>query len=325
MPRVAAVDCGTNSIRLLITDLTLDAGRWRQVDVDRRMTVVRLGAGVDATGRLDDAALDRTFAALDDYAQVITATGVERVRFVATSATRDAANAEDFLAGVQHRLGIAPEVIGGAEEAALSFVGATTALAAGHPEPFGVVDIGGGSTEIVVGGAANPAGVPEIAGSLSVDIGCVRLAERHLRADPPTAEQLAAARADVDVALDAVAAVVPLSEIRTLVGVAGTVTTLAAAALDLPEYDSDAIHASVHPVAAMMDVCRRVTVSSRATRSTWPYLHPGRVDVIGAGALVWGAVIERVVAASGISTVVVSERDILDGIAASLVTSVTAD
>jgi exopolyphosphatase/guanosine-5'-triphosphate,3'-diphosphate pyrophosphatase len=314
MPRVAAVDCGTNSIRLLVAEIDRDPvdGTVRQHDVDRRMEVVRLGQGVDATGRLDPVALDRTFAAVDRYAEVIRATGAGAVRFVATSATRDAANAADFVAGVRGRLGVEPEVVTGTTEAALSFAGATAALPAHLEGPFGVVDIGGGSTEVVVG-------TQSVEASLSVDVGCVRMSERHLAGDPPTADQAAAARRDVDAALDRVAAAVPLDRIRTLVGVAGTVTTIAAAALDLPAYDPAAIHGSVRPVEQVLGVCRRVLATPRAERATWPFMHPGRVDVIGAGALVWAAVIERVVVASGITSVVASEHDILDGIALSLV------
>ncbi len=349
MPRVAAIDCGTNSIRLLITDLTRDeaTSAVRGVDVARRMEIVRLGAGVDATGRLDAAALQRTFAAVDSYAEMIRESGAERIRFVATSATRDAENAADFLTGVELRLGVVPEVVTGAEEAALSFAGATNALAETHPAPFGVVDIGGGSTEVVLGapGAAAPgAAVPgvgttgesgasgrsddrggsgaspavTVAAALSVDVGCVRLTERHLRSDPPTPAEVAAARVDVDAALDRVEAEVPLARIRTLVGVAGTVTTLAAAALDLPRYDSSAIHASRHTVDGMLAVCDRVIRASRAERATWPFMHPGRVDVIGAGAVIWAAVVERVAERAGLAEVLVSEQDILDGIAASL-------
>ncbi|MGF1646343.1 MAG: exopolyphosphatase [Kineosporiaceae bacterium] len=322
MPRVAAIDCGTNSIRLLVADVDRDpcgggvdgppGGAVHQRDVDRRMEVVRLGQGVDATGRLDPVAMQRTFAAVDRYAEVMRAAGVQAVRFVATSATRDAANASDFVAGVHDRLGVEPEVVSGAAEAALSFAGATAALPAYLPGPFGVVDIGGGSTEVVVGTAS-------VEAALSVDVGCVRLFERHLAGDPPTAEQMAAARRDVDAALDRVAAVVPLDRIRTLVGVAGTVTTIAAAVLDLPAYDPVAIHGSVRPADAVLGVCRRVLATPRAERAAWPFMHPGRVDVIGAGALVWAAVIERVAAASGITNVVASEHDILDGIALSLV------
>jgi exopolyphosphatase/guanosine-5'-triphosphate,3'-diphosphate pyrophosphatase len=314
MPRVAAVDCGTNSIRLLVADIERDprSGAVTQRDVVRRMEIVRLGQGVDATGRLDPAALARTFAAVERYAAEIRAAGATAVRFVATSATRDAANAADFVAGVRERLGVAPEVVSGDVEAGLSFTGATAALDGGLAEPFAVVDIGGGSTEVVVGTST-------VTAALSVDVGCVRLTERHLAADPPTPDQVAAARRDVAAALDRVAAEVPLGGVRTLVGVAGTVTTVAAAALDLPAYDPAAIHGSVQPVEHVVAVCERLLAATRAERAVLPFMHPGRVDVIGAGALVWAAVIERVAAESGVTSVVASEHDILDGIALSLV------
>ncbi|MGF1664309.1 MAG: exopolyphosphatase [Kineosporiaceae bacterium] len=314
MPRVAAVDCGTNSVRLLVADVDPDpvTGAVRQRDVVRRMEVVRLGQGVDATGRLDPAALDRTLAAVDRYAAEIRAAGAGAVRFVATSATRDAENAADFVAGVRDRLGVEPEVVTGDVEAGLSFAGATAALDGGSAGPFAVVDVGGGSTEVVVGTSS-------VTAALSVDVGCVRLTERHLAADPPTPAQVAAARRDVAAALDRVAAAVPLGGVRTLVGVAGTVTTVAAAALDLPTYDPDAIHGSVQPVDHVVAVCERLLAATRAERAALPFMHPGRVDVIGAGALVWAAVVERVAAESGVTTVVASEHDILDGIALSLV------
>jgi exopolyphosphatase/guanosine-5'-triphosphate,3'-diphosphate pyrophosphatase len=313
MPRVAAIDCGTNSIRLLVADIEVsEDGDRVQVDVDRRMEVVRLGQGVDATGRLDPAALGRTFAAVERYAEAITAHGATAVRFVATSATRDASNADEFVAGVRSRLGVEPDVVDGEVEAALSFAGATASLGSTFRGPFAVVDIGGGSTEVVVGQSV-------VAAARSVDVGCVRLTERHLHDDPPTAAQIAAARADVDDALDTVEEVVPLRHVGTLVGVAGTVTTIAAATLDLPGYDPHAIHGSVHRVDDVLATCRQLWSATREQRAALPYMHPGRVDVIGAGAIVWAAVIERVVARAGIATVVASEHDILDGIAASLV------
>jgi exopolyphosphatase/guanosine-5'-triphosphate,3'-diphosphate pyrophosphatase len=301
--RVAAIDCGTNSIRLLITDL--DAAAGTQQDVDRRMEVVRLGQGVDRTGRLAPDALERTLAAADRYARAVTDAGVERLRFVATSATRDARNRDEFVTGVQTSLGVLPEVLPGQEEAELSFLGATRELSAQHAAPFLVVDIGGGSTEVVLG----ERGVEH---ALSVDIGCVRLAERH---------RLVADRAaDVQVALDAVAARVPLERARTLVGLAGSVTTVTAHALGLDRYRPEVIHGAVLPVEKVVAACDDLITMSRSERAELPYMHPGRVDVIGAGALVWRSVIERVAAASGITTVVTSERDILDGIAWSLIT-----
>jgi exopolyphosphatase/guanosine-5'-triphosphate,3'-diphosphate pyrophosphatase len=304
--RVAAVDCGTNSIRLLVADL--DPRGRTLTEVDRRMEIVRLGEGVDRTGRLAPAALARTFQACDRYAQVIRSSGADRVRFVATSASRDVQNRDDFVTGVRERLGVEPEVVSGGEEAALSFAGAThELLGADVPQPFLVVDIGGGSTELVLGSTSVDA-------ARSVDIGCVRMTERHLHADPPTPEQVAAARSDIEAALDLAARTVPLQKAASLVGLAGSVTTVAAMALDLPAYDRDRIHHArissddVHRVAA------RLLAMTHAERAALPFMHPGRVDVIGAGALVLAIVLERV----PVGSVVVSEHDILDGIAWSI-------
>ncbi|MFE5330839.1 exopolyphosphatase [Embleya sp. NPDC056575] len=302
--RVAAIDCGTNSIRLLVADLDPAAGTL--VDLDRRMRIVRLGQGVDRTGRLAPEALERTFAACVDYAEVIRELGAEQVRFVATSASRDAENRDDFRDGVRKILGVEPEVISGDEEAALSFVGATRELAGTDAveTPYLVVDLGGGSTEFVLGTDR-----PEAA--RSVDIGCVRMTERHLRDDPPTPAQVAAAITDIEAALDQVAAVVPLARARTLVGLAGSVTTVAGIALDLPEYDSTTIHHARPTLDQVRAVTARLLASTHAERATIPVLHPGRVDVIAAGALVLRTIMER----TGLTEVVVSEHDILDGIA----------
>lgn len=329
MKRVAAIDCGTNSIRLLVADIDPATGELHELD--RRMTIVRLGQDVDRTGRLAPEALERTFAACREYAKVIKDLGVpggERpaLRFVATSASRDASNREDFVRGVREILGVEPEVITGDEEAALSFAGATRELTAhqggagpGTAAPVGgpylVVDIGGGSTEFVVGDR-------EVHAARSVDIGCVRMTERHLadasgtvpEPGTPTAEQIAAIRADVTAALDTVEQTVPLRPAEggyTLVGLAGSVTTVAAIALDLPGYDSAAIHHAVIPVERVREVTERLLRSTHAERAAIPVMHPGRVDVIGAGALVLLTLMERV----GAREVVVSEHDILDGIA----------
>ncbi|MFJ3833133.1 exopolyphosphatase [Streptomyces sp. NPDC090046] len=321
MTRVAAVDCGTNSIRLLVADC--DPATGELVELDRRMTVVRLGQGVDRTGRLAPEALERTFAACREYAGVIKEFGAERVRFVATSASRDAENRADFVRGVLDILGVEPEVISGDQEAEFSFTGATKELTAhelpqtpsgGTPveRPFLVVDIGGGSTEFVVG-------EEHVRAARSVDIGCVRMTERHLVVDgvvtdPPTAEQVAAIRADIEAALDLAAESVPLSEARTLVGLAGSVTTVAGIALGLPEYRSSAIHHSRISYEQVRGISERMLTQTHAERAAIPVMHPGRVDVIGAGALVLLAIMERI----GASEVVVSEHDILDGIAWSI-------
>jgi exopolyphosphatase / guanosine-5'-triphosphate,3'-diphosphate pyrophosphatase len=313
--RVAAVDCGTNSLRLLIADV--DPAGHVLTDVQRRMEIVRLGQGVDATGMLAPEALQRTMRVLAEYAGAITAARASAVRMVATSATRDASNAAEFTAGVQDVLGVRPEVISGQEEARLSFTGATAELAGpqaagGNPPqpPYLVVDIGGGSTEFVLG-SGEPA--DELA-ALSVDIGCVRLTERRLRSDPPTADQVEAARADIGRALDAVAAAVPVAEARTLVGLAGSVTTVTAIALGLPVYDSRRTHHARLSAADVRRVTSQLLAQTRAERAAIGSLHPGRVDVIGAGALILDQLMERF----GFAEMVASEHDILDGIAWSI-------
>jgi exopolyphosphatase/guanosine-5'-triphosphate,3'-diphosphate pyrophosphatase len=306
MTRVAALDCGTNSLRLLIADID-GAGLS---DVVRRMEIVRLGEGVDRTGRLSEAALERTFAVLDSYAEQIRSLGAERVRMVATSATRDAENRSVFVAGVRDRIGVEPDVVSGDGEAALSFEGATRELrgTAAFAAPYLVVDIGGGSTELVLGDDSGPRA------ARSIDIGCVRMTERHLHDDPPTAAQIKAALADVDAALDEAATTVPIHEARTLVGLAGTVTTVVAIAIGLEAYDPDRIHHSRVSAADVAAVSARLLAASREERAAMPVMHPGRVDVIGGGALILDAVVRHV----GTDAVVASEHDILDGIAWSI-------
>lgn len=302
--RVAAVDCGTNSIRLLVADV--DTATGRLTDLDRRMTIVRLGQDVDRTGRLAPEALERTFAACREYAGVIKELGAETVRFVATSASRDAENRAEFVAGVLDILGTEPEVITGDQEAEFSFTGATRSLTGRTDlaKPYLVVDIGGGSTEFVVG-------EDHARAARSVDIGCVRLTERHAPSSPATEAQITAIRADIESALDLAAEAVPLTEARTLVGLAGSVTTVAGIALGLDAYDSEAIH---HARISYEEVARVTATLLSAThdeRAAIGVMHPGRVDVIQAGALVLRTVMERV----GAREVVVSEHDILDGIA----------
>jgi exopolyphosphatase/guanosine-5'-triphosphate,3'-diphosphate pyrophosphatase len=304
MTRVAAVDCGTNSIRLLVADID----RSTLTDVDRRMEIVRLGEGVDRTGRFAPAALERTFAACRRYAEIIEDTKAARVRFVATSASRDVANRDEFVAGVRAALGVDPEVITGDEEAELSFIGATRELAdGGYETPFLVVDIGGGSTEFVLGGTS-------VQAARSVDVGCVRMTERHLHDDPPTTEQVAAARADIESAIAVAAETVAIDQTATLVGLAGSVTTVAAMALDLPAYQPERIHRSRIAAADVRKVTERLLAMTREERAALPFMHPGRVDVIGAGALILACVVDAVAA----DEVLVSEHDILDGIAWSL-------
>ncbi|MCZ7414680.1 MULTISPECIES: Ppx/GppA phosphatase family protein [unclassified Streptomyces] len=318
MTRVAAVDCGTNSIRLLVADLDPATGAFKELD--RRMRIVRLGQGVDRTGRLASEALERTFAACREYADVIRSLDAARVRFVATSASRDAENRDDFVRGVVDILGVEPEVVTGDQEAAFSFTGATKELtASGLDTPYLVTDIGGGSTELVIG-------TDEVSAARSVDIGCVRMTERHLVrdgvvTDPPTAEQVAAIRADVDAALTLVEETVPLTSARTLVGLAGSVTTVAGIVLGLPEYDPAAIHHARVSLDQVREVTDRLVHSTHAEREAIPVMHPGRVDVITAGAVILQAVMER----SGATEVVVSEHDILDGIAFKLAAGGDAD
>ncbi|MFG2696202.1 exopolyphosphatase [Kitasatospora sp. NPDC051984] len=306
--RVAAIDCGTNSIRLLIADLDPETGEI--VDLDRRMLIVRLGQGVDKTGRLHPEALDRTFAACREYAEIIAAHGVgpERIRMVATSASRDAENAAEFTAGVKAILGITPSVVSGDEEARLSFTGATRELLGGpHRPPYLVFDLGGGSTEFVLG-------EQDVRAAHSMDIGCVRMTERHFAGGQPTEVQIAAARADIRAALDTVEASVPLADGATLVGLAGTVTTVAGIALELPGYDSERIHHAVLTVQQVRETAEWLLHSSHAERAAVPVMHPGRVDVIAAGALVLLEIMER----TGAAELLVSEHDILDGIAWSI-------
>jgi exopolyphosphatase/guanosine-5'-triphosphate,3'-diphosphate pyrophosphatase len=297
--RVAAVDCGTNSVRLLVRDLPGE-------QLHREMRVVRLGEGVDRTGSLAPQAISRTRDALRDYAEVCSELGVERTRMVATSATRDAANRADFVTMVVDVLGVDPEVISGDEEAALSFRGATFGLDPADG-PFLVMDIGGGSTELVLGTTA-------VEAASSIDVGCVRLTERHLVSDPPTAVEVAAAVADVDAALRSALDVVPAARARTAVGLAGSVTTVAALALELTSYQPEVIHLSRVSRSQVRRITADLLAMSRSERSTLAVMHPGRVDVIGGGALV----LDRAMELLSLDEIVVSESDILDGIALSV-------
>ncbi|MYM20001.1 exopolyphosphatase [Brevibacterium sp. 5221] len=318
MTRVAAFDCGTNSLRLLIADI--EAGRVS--DVVREMRVVRLGQGVDSTGAFAPEALERTFAVCEEYAAICEREGAERRRFVATSATRDAANRDEFLTGVAERVGVVPEVISGEEEARLSFAGAVSGVAEAADEdavtprpPFLVMDLGGGSTELVRGTA-------DAEQAYSMDIGCVRLTERHMHSDPPTDAEVAATVRDVDAMYEAAADTVDMAGVRTLIGVAGTATTVAAAVLGLERYDPAAIHGAHLPLPELARATAALTRMERSERAGLGYMHPGRVDVIGTGALVFARLVERisadVAAAGGALEVFVSETDILDGIALAL-------
>jgi len=300
--RVGVVDCGTNSIRLLITDI--EGNNFREVT--RQMQVVRLGQGVDETNQFHPDALERTFAAVDLYAAEIVRRGVEKIRFCATSATRDAINRNIFIDGVKERLGIEPEVISGDEEARLSFAGATREFSR-TDGPFLVVDIGGGSTEFVLG-------TDTVESAISVNIGCVRMSERHFHNDPPTADEITIARSDIQNAIDIASASVDIKSAKTLVCVAGTATTVAAAALNLPEYDRHAIHFSRISADQVHAVSDRFLTMTRDERTALGYMHPGRVDVITAGSLV----LSKIIKATGAKEFVASENDILDGMAWSL-------
>ena len=295
--RVAAIDCGTNSVRLLV--------REGDRELHREMRIVRLGQGVDRTGMLAPEAIERTREALAAYADTIARLNATRVRMIATSATRDASNRDDFVSMVQQTLGVEPEVITGAEEAALSYAGAVTTVSE-LEQPVLLMDLGGGSTELVMG--------PEPLCMHSMDVGSVRMTERHLHDDPPTPQQIEAVVRDVTGALDRAQADVPWQDAKALVGVAGTITTVAAVVLDLDEYRPELVHGLRLTAAQVGEVADRLLRLDHAGRAAIKAIHPGRVDVIGAGALVLLVVLER----SGASELVVSEHDILDGVALSL-------
>lgn len=304
--RVAAVDCGTNTTKLMIATLSSE-GADVQVRTSR---MVRLGQGVDSTGRLADEAMERTFAAIDEYAALIRQSAeegrpVERIRFCATSATRDASNGDVFFAGVRERLGIDPEVVAGHEEAHLSFDGAVRNLRSVPTPPVLVLDIGGGSTELILGSSA-----PEA--EHSMDIGSVRMHERHLHSDPPTPAEIAAAVADIDAHLDACPVDPALAQ--TVVGVAGTIITVAAGVLGLTSYDRDAIDQAVLDRSDVHEFAQRLLAMTVEERLALPFMHPGRADVIGAGALI----LDRILRRTSATSIVVSEADILDGIAWSM-------
>ena len=301
--RVAAIDCGTNSIRLLIADI--DGAHFREIH--REMEIVRLGQGVDKTGQFHPDAILRTLAAVDKFAIEIAKRGVEKIRFCATSATRDATNRELFIDGVRERLGIAPEVIPGEVEAALSFQGATRDFPA-TDGPFLVIDIGGGSTEFVFG-------TTTVEFAKSMNIGCVRMTERHFTGGDADPGQIAAAIEDIDEAIAQAAKIVPITKSRTLIAVAGTATTVAAAALELSAYDRYSIHLSRISAEKVHAVSKAFLSMKREDREALVYMHPGRVDVIGAGSLV----LSRIMLATGATEFVASESDILDGMAWSLV------
>jgi len=311
--RVGAVDCGTNSIRLLIADAGADG---RLTDVHREMRIVRLGQGVDATGELNPDAIERTRVALHDYVDLMREAGVTTVRMVATSATRDARNRDDFFAMTATELGrvvegAQAEVITGEEEARLSFAGAVGELSSAQG-PFVVVDLGGGSTEVVVGDET------DVHAAYSADIGCVRITERCLHANPPTPEEVASARFFASERLAQAFGVVPVERAHTWVGVAGTMTTIAAVALDLPEYDSEKVHLTRLSLNDVRAVCHRLIGMNHDQRAALGPMHPGRVDVIGGGAVITEVLADELARRAGIAELIVSEHDILDGIAMSI-------
>jgi exopolyphosphatase / guanosine-5'-triphosphate,3'-diphosphate pyrophosphatase len=298
--RVAAIDCGTNALRLLVADV--DGGVQR--DLDRRLEIVRLGQGVARTGRFAPDALARTIAVIETYAARIHALDVQRVRMVATSASRDAANRDAFATGVRAVLGVDPDVISGDEEARLSFAGATRGLPPSLPTPYLVVDIGGGSTELA-------SGTTTVDAACSINVGSVRLSERHFGSDPPHHPEIEAARTEIEAALDDAATAVPISAAGSVVGLAGSVTTVAAIYLGLADYDSAAVHHARVPAAAVREISDRLLAETHQQRAANPVIHPGRVDVIAAGALVLRCVTDR----AGVDEVIASEADMLDGIA----------
>ena len=301
MKRVAAIDCGTNSIRLLISDI--DTSTNTATDVVREMRIVRLGEGVDRTNAFLPTALERTFKAVEEYDKLLLKHNVEHVRFVATSATRDAQNKAMFIKGVIDRLRIVPEVIAGVEEAALSFDGATRSLRQKHVAPFLVIDLGGGSTELVIGDK-------EPTGAYSMDVGCVRMTERHTPGGNPTKEQEEAIRTDVRNALKVAGTKVDWETAKTVVGVAGTITTVAAHVLNLKTYDPDVLHGASITAEQVSQTAQDFITLTPAQRGALPYMHEGRIEVITAGSIV----LDEVMKGIGAQTLIASERDILDGV-----------
>ena len=309
--RVAAFDCGTNSLRLLIADVAADG---TLTDLRRETRVVRLGQGVDATGEFAPEALERTFAVAKEFAEVAAEYQPEKLRFVATSASRDVKNRDEFFAGIFSILGVVPDVIAGEEEALLSFLGATAGLKEADG-PYVVMDLGGGSTELVLGHE-------DVQAAVSMDIGSVRLTERHMPVETPSEDQIQAALADIDRQLDQAAQIVDFSSPRTFIGVAGTVTTITAGILGLESYQRERIHGAHISVADVAEESRKLLAMHRQERTDLPYMHPGRVDVIGAGSLLFARIVARfdqaVTAAGGSLDIRISETDILDGTALDL-------
>lgn len=320
---VAAIDAGTNSVRLLIARDTA-AG----IDeLHRDMRIVRLGQGVDETGEFAPEALERTFAAVDDYAREITQHGAHPTRFIATSASRDVKNRDEFVAGIRQRLHVTPEVVSGEVEAQLTFAGAASALDTSRwDRPFrvAVVDLGGGSTEIVLGTIDPADGSSDLTAQTSMNVGCVRFHERYQFADPPTRDQIAAAQHDLDQELQALDPHdFDFTTLDAVVGVAGTITTMTAAALGLEAYDPEAIHGAEFSIDQIAKTAETLLNETTAQRSQYGFMHEGRADVIGAGAVIWAHLLDHIRTATNdtVTTAITSEKDILDGIALSLLRS----
>lgn len=315
---VAGIDCGTNSIRLKVA--RVDEQGMSEI-VPRQLQVIRLGQDVDKTHRFADEALERAYAAARGFATILERHPVDGVRFVATSATRDAENREEFERGIESILGVRPEVIDGTEEADLSFLGATSVVDRSALKPsYLVVDLGGGSTELVLGGDGQSAPAGQVQSAFSMNIGSVRMSERHLKSDPPTEDEIAHAIKDIDAHIDEAFRTVPAGRARTIIGVSGTVTTMTALALGLTEYDHRVVDGHCLPVSEAYAVDDRFLRMSRAERRTYNTIHPGRVDVVGGGAVVWNRVLAKVSGAAeedhgeGIDSFVASEHGLLDGI-----------
>lgn len=316
---IAGIDCGTNSIRLKISKVRAD-GTVEDV-VPRMLRVIRLGQNVDKTHRFSDDALERAYAAAREFAKILKEHPVDGIRFVATSATRDAENRKEFEDNIESILSVRPEVITGSEEAALSFLGATGSVSrAGLEAPYLVIDLGGGSTELVLGGDGKSAPVTAVQAAYSMDIGSVRMTERHLRHDPPTQGEIAEAGKDIDRYLDEALGHVPVGRARTIIGVSGSVTTMAALVLGLKEYDHrlvDGVRVAYRDVFVVDD---RFLNMTRAERATYKTIHPGRIDVVGGGALIWNHVLARISQevhedhGQIIDSFVSSDHGLLDGI-----------
>ncbi|MFT8396546.1 exopolyphosphatase [Propionibacterium sp.] len=303
--RVAAIDCGTNTLRLFVAGLDAD-GSLREYD--RRLTFVGLGQGVDATGAFAPDAVQRAFTACEQYSEIIADLDCQKARFVATSATRDASNREELFDGVRSRLGIEPEVISGLEESRLSFRGALSGIRCPR-NPVLVMDSGGGSTELVRGTGECDGSAARIECGMSLNIGSRRLRERILHGDPPTAEEIAEARALVAEQLDNCG--IELSDIGTFIGVAGTVTSMAALSLGLFRYDRSRVHGAAIGRDKLREVADRLLSATVADVTSWGPVQPQRAEVLCAGALIVAEVVARV----GTDAMVASESDILDGIA----------